>query len=226
MIQSIVVRDGAASTVNSVWLTQPAILCVMIRVFQKRTSTTSSLSHQGHLLTFLREPITVAPAFFGTIYGHQATPSHASNYPSETPGNGATTIVVAASGASSAASAASSASKAAGEFGGSTTYSSSSSQQTVYGNSGSSNSTNGATNVPNSGAIVMSNNGSSTTTSSNLQISIVALIGFFVAILAYLWWDNFLYQLERRCLIIHFNALLYISKLHEDSMIDLFESGS
>ena len=155
----------------------------MIQVFHKTTSTASSSSHQDHLLTFLSEPITVDPAFYGTIYSYQATPSHASNYPSQTATiSGGTTIVVAASGAASAAS---SASVAAGAGGGSATYSSSSSQQTVYGNSGSSNPS-GATNVSSSGAIVMSNRGSSVMTSSNLQISIVALMGFFIAVLAYL----------------------------------------
>jgi len=141
------------------------------------------------LLTLLREPITVDPAYFGTIYSYQATPSIASNYASYTPsmsspaGHGPTTILVAASGASSAASAASAASKAAGSGAGTATYAAPSSEHTTYGETGV-NSTHGATNVSNSGSLVMSNIGSSTTTSSNIQISIVALIGFFVAALA------------------------------------------
>jgi len=157
----------------------------MIRIYQNRTSTTPILFSQESLLTFLSEPITVDPAFFGTIYSNQATPTHASNYASQTGGYGGTTILVAASGASSAASAASAASKAA--VGGSTTYAASSSEQTVYGNpKGITNSTNGATNVSSSGAIVMSNDGSSTTISTNVHISIIALIGFFMATLVYL----------------------------------------
>jgi len=122
------------------------------------------------------------------MYSSQATPSHASNYASQSGSgsqSGPTTIVVAASGASSAASAANAASASAAAAGHSVTFAAPSSVQTVYGagGPGGSGSTNGASNVSSNGALLSND---AKTLSASYETSVVALVGSFMVVLAWL----------------------------------------
>jgi len=122
------------------------------------------------------------------MYSSQATPSHASNYASQSGSgsqSGPTTIVVAAPGASSAASAASAASASAAAAGHSATFAAPSSVQTVYGvgGPGNSGSTNGASNVSSNGALLSND---ANTLPASYETSIFALVGAFMMVLAWL----------------------------------------